>query len=230
MGLLLSQWCGRPPMTQVMELLTAFNDAMSQVTLVGSLVLYRLQEKRRRGWVRFPFHARGRSQKLGHGRVRRSRPARPLTASRTNGGDLSRFRRPPHQGWRDFELACRRAVSRASPQARLIPCQQRGALAGAHANVRSSQLARAQAPPPASAQAANEATPLARTARLPRISQALLRRAPHPSSPASAHADAANVLLGDGGLCAFDDGTAEERAQYVYGAVAALLALHSDGR
>jgi hypothetical protein len=45
----------------------------------------------------------------------------------------------------------------------------------------------------------------------------------------SAHAGAANVLIGEREtLCAFDDGTAEERAQHVYGAVAAVLALHAD--
>jgi hypothetical protein len=44
----------------------------------------------------------------------------------------------------------------------------------------------------------------------------------------SAHASAANVLIGkQRALCAFDDATAEERARNVYGAVAAVLALHA---
>jgi hypothetical protein len=44
----------------------------------------------------------------------------------------------------------------------------------------------------------------------------------------SAHAGGANVLIGaQAALCAFDDATAEERARHVYGAVAAVLALHA---
>jgi hypothetical protein len=44
----------------------------------------------------------------------------------------------------------------------------------------------------------------------------------------SAHARAANVLIGrQGALCAFDASTAEERVRHVYGAVAAVLALHA---
>jgi hypothetical protein len=42
-----------------------------------------------------------------------------------------------------------------------------------------------------------------------------------------AHASGAGVLIGEhGALCAFDDPTAEERADHVYGAVAAVLALN----
>jgi hypothetical protein len=45
----------------------------------------------------------------------------------------------------------------------------------------------------------------------------------------SAHASAANVVIGEQGtVCAFDDSTAEERALHVYGAVAVVLALHAD--
>jgi hypothetical protein len=44
----------------------------------------------------------------------------------------------------------------------------------------------------------------------------------------SMHAAAANVLIGEqGALCAFHDPTAEERAHHVYGAVAAVLVLHT---
>lgn len=43
----------------------------------------------------------------------------------------------------------------------------------------------------------------------------------------SAHANAAAVLIGEAAeLCAFDEGNAEERAEHVHGAVAAVLALH----
>jgi hypothetical protein len=45
----------------------------------------------------------------------------------------------------------------------------------------------------------------------------------------SAHAGAANVLIGkQRTLCTFDDATAEERAEHVYGAVAVVLALQAD--
>ena len=44
----------------------------------------------------------------------------------------------------------------------------------------------------------------------------------------SAHASAANVLIGeDELLCSFDDGTVEQRVERVVGAVAALLTRHS---
>jgi hypothetical protein len=43
-----------------------------------------------------------------------------------------------------------------------------------------------------------------------------------------AHASGAGVLIGEhGALCAFDEPTPEERADHVYGAVAAVLALHT---
>lgn len=44
----------------------------------------------------------------------------------------------------------------------------------------------------------------------------------------SAHADAANVLVGDAGvLCSFDDGSPETRARRLAGAVAVLVACSS---
>jgi hypothetical protein len=44
----------------------------------------------------------------------------------------------------------------------------------------------------------------------------------------SAHAGGASVLIGErGALCAFDAGTAEDRAQHLYGAIAVVLALRA---
>jgi hypothetical protein len=45
----------------------------------------------------------------------------------------------------------------------------------------------------------------------------------------SAHAGGASVLIGErAALCAFDAGTAEDRAQHLYGAIALVPALRAD--